>query len=86
MTNKILLVDDEETLRFVLRETLISEGYCVDVAKDGFQALERVKLKSYDLLITDIKMHGMDGLQLIREIKRNGSHLKIIIITAYGSL
>lgn len=86
MTNRILLVDDEETLRFVLRETLISEGYSVDVANDGFQALERVKLKPYDLLITDIKMHGMDGLQLIREIKRNGSHLKIIIITAYGSL
>lgn len=86
MTNRILLVDDEETLRFVLRETLISEGYSVDVANDGFQALERVKVKSYDLLITDIKMHGMDGLQLIREIKRNGSHLKIIIITAYGSL
>ncbi len=86
MTNRILLVDDEETLRFVLRETLIGEGYSVDVANDGFQALERVKLKSYDLLITDIKMHGMDGLQLIREIKRNGSHLKIIIITAYGSL
>ena len=86
MTNRILLVDDEETLRFVLRESLISEGYSVDVANDGFQALERVKDKSYDLLITDIKMHGMDGLQLIREIKRNGSHLKIIIITAYGSL
>ncbi len=86
MTNRILLVDDEETLRFVLRETLISEGYSVDVANNGFQALERVKLKPYDLLITDIKMHGMDGLQLIREIKRNGSHLKIIIITAYGSL
>jgi two-component system response regulator (stage 0 sporulation protein F) len=86
MTNRILLVDDEDTLRYVLRETLIDEGYSVDVANDGFQALERVKLKSYDLLITDIKMHGMDGLQLIREIKRNGSHLKIVIITAYGSL
>jgi len=86
MTNRILLVDDEDTLRYVLRETLIDEGYSVDVANDGFQALEHVKLKSYDLLITDIKMHGMDGLQLIREIKRNGSHLKIVIITAYGSL
>ena len=86
MTNRILLVDDEDTLRYVLRETLIGEGYSVDVANDGFQALEHVKLKSYDLLITDIKMHGMDGLQLIREIKRNGSHLKIVIITAYGSL
>jgi two-component system, response regulator, stage 0 sporulation protein F len=86
MTNSILLVDDEETLRYVLRETLISEGYSVDVANNGFQALERVKLKSYDLLITDIKMHGMDGLQLIREVKGSRSHLKIVIITAYGSL
>ena len=86
MKNRILLVDDEETLRYVLRETLISEGYSVDVAKNGFQALERFKSKPYDLLITDIKMHGMDGLQLIREIKKNGLDLKIIIITAYGSL
>ncbi len=86
MKNKILLVDDEETLRYVLSETLTSEGYSVDVAKNGFQALERFKSKPYDLLITDINMHGMDGLQLIREIKKNGLDLKIIIITAYGSL
>ncbi len=86
MSNRILLVDDEETLRCVLKETLNNEGYNVDVANDGFQALERFKLIPYDLLITDIKMHGMDGLQLIREIKKNNSHAKIIIITAYGSL
>ena len=48
--------------------------------------MERFKLASYDLIITDIKMKGMNGLQLIREIKRNGVDLKIIIITAYGSL
>lgn len=86
MKNRILLVDDEETLRYVLKETLIGEGYSVDVANNGIQALERFKAKKYDLLITDIKMHGMDGLQLIREIKGNGSGLKIVIITAYGSL
>lgn len=86
MRNNILLVDDEETLRYVLRETLTGEGYSVDVAKNGFQALEHFRLKPYDLLITDINMHGMDGLQLIREIKSNDAHLKIVIITAYGSL
>lgn len=86
MNNRILLVDDEETIRFVLRETLISEGYNVDIAEDAFQALEHFKLASYDLIITDIKMKGMNGIQLIREIKRSDLDLKIIIITAYGSL
>jgi len=86
LNNRILLVDDEETIRFVLRETLISEGYNVDIAADAFQALEHFKLASYDLIITDIKMKGMNGIQLIREIKRSDLDLKIIIITAYGSL
>ena len=56
------------------------------MARDAFQAMERFKMAPYDLIITDIKMHGMDGIQLIREIKRSGSNLKIVIITAYGSL
>ncbi|MBC8548689.1 MAG: response regulator [Candidatus Brocadiales bacterium] len=86
MNNRILLVDDEETIRYVLREALVSDGYNVDIAEDAFHALEHFKLKQYDLIITDIKMHGMDGIQLIREIKRSDSRLKVIIITAYGSL
>ncbi len=86
MNNRILLVDDEETIRYVLREALVSDGYNVDIAADAFQALDHFKLKKYDLVITDVKMHGMDGIQLIREIKKNDSCLKVIIITAYGSL
>ncbi len=86
LNNRILLVDDEETIRYVLREALISEGYSVDIAEDAFQALEHFKQKQYDLIITDVKMHGMDGIQLIREIKKIDSHLKVIMITAYGSL
>ncbi|MCP5006461.1 MAG: response regulator [Planctomycetes bacterium] len=85
MNLRILLVDDEETLRSVLQETLIEEGYSVDVASDGFQALERFSIASYDLLITDIRMQGMDGIRLIREIKRNGFPVQIIIISAYGT-
>lgn len=79
-------MDDEETIRYVLREALVSDGYSVDIAADAFQALDHFKLKQYDLVITDVKMHGMDGIQLIREIKKNDSRLKVIIITAYGSL
>ena len=66
MNNRILLVDDEETIRYVLKEALVSEGYKVDVAWDAFQAMERFKMAPYDLIITDIKMRGMDGIQLIR--------------------
>ncbi|MFQ5685521.1 MAG: response regulator [Candidatus Scalindua sp.] len=86
MNNRILLVDDEETIRYVLKEALVSEGYKVDVARDAFQAMDRFKTTPYDLIITDIKMRGMDGIQLIREIRRSDSNLKIVIITAYGSL
>lgn len=86
MNNRILLVDDEETIRYVLKEALVSEGYKVDVARDAFQAMERFKTAPYDLIITDIKMRGMDGIQLIREVKKSDSNLKIVIITAYGSL
>jgi CheY-like chemotaxis protein len=86
MNNRILLVDDEETIRYVLKEALVSEGYKVDVARDAFQAMERFKAAPYDLIITDIKMRGMDGIQLIREVKKSDSDLKIVIITAYGSL
>ena len=79
------MVDDEETLRCVLKESLAGEGYNVDVANDGFQALERFKMVPYDLLITDLRMHGMDGLQLIREVKKDNLQINVIIITAYGS-
>jgi CheY-like chemotaxis protein len=70
LNNRILLVDDEETIRYVLRETLVSDGYSVDIASDAFQALDHFKHKQYDLIITDVKMHGMDGIQLIRELKK----------------
>ncbi len=80
------MVDDEETIRYVLKEALVSDGYSVDIASDAFQALDHFKRKQYDLIITDVKMHGMDGIQLIRELKKSDSHLKVIMITAYGSL
>lgn len=86
MNNRILLVDDEETIRYVLRDALISDGYDVDIAGNAFQALEYFKPAQYDLMITDINMHGMDGFQLIREMKRYDSHLKIIIMTANDPL
>lgn len=82
---RILVVDDEPTIRDLLSRTLALAEYEVDVAADGPAALERLRQYPYDLLITDLKMPGMDGLTVIREAQRYQSNLPIIIITGYSS-
>src|SRR5499433_418046 len=67
---RILVVDDEASIRDLLAKTLALAEYDVDVAADGRSALERMRMYPYDLLIADLKMPGMDGLTVIREAKR----------------
>lgn len=86
MKKKILLVDDEETLRWALHEALTEEGYAVDNTSDGVQALEFIRKANYDLVISDLRMPTIGGLQLISEIKKIRPDVKSIIITAYGSI
>ncbi|MFN3532555.1 MAG: response regulator [Candidatus Brocadia sp.] len=86
MKKKILLVDDEETLRWALHEALAEEGYNVDNTGDGVNALEFIRKAHYDLVISDLRMPTMGGLQLISEIKKIRPDVKSIIITAYGSI
>lgn len=86
MKKKILLVDDEETLRWALQEALMEEGYNVDNTSDGVKALEFIRKANYDLVISDLRMPAMGGLQLISEIKKIRPDVKSIIITAYGSI
>lgn len=82
---RVLVVDDEESIRDLLAKTLALADYDVDVSPDGASALERMRSTSYDLLIADLKMPGMDGLSLIREVKRLGSEMPVIIITGYST-
>jgi excisionase family DNA binding protein len=82
---RILVVDDEASIRDLLSKTLALAEYDVDVAPDGRSALERLRLYPYDLLIVDLKMPGMDGLSVIREAKRLKSDLPVIIITGYST-
>jgi len=77
----VLVVDDEESIRDLLLKTLTLADYEVDVSADGTQALERLRGTTYDLLIADLKMPGMDGLSLIREARRYRADLPVIIIT-----
>src|SRR2546425_9991055 len=82
---RVLVVDDEASIRDLLAKTLALAEYDVDVAPDGRTALERMRLYPYDLLIADLKMPGMDGLAVIREAKRYKADLPVIIITGFST-
>ena len=82
---RVLVVDDEASIRDLLAKTLALAEYDVDVAPDGRSALERMRLYPYDLLIADLKMPGMDGLTVIREAKRYKADLPVIIITGFST-
>lgn len=82
---RVLVVDDESSIRELLAKTLALAEYDVETAPDGRSAIERMRLGSYDLLIADLKMPGLDGLSLIREAKRLNADLPVIIITGYST-
>ncbi len=82
---RILVVDDEASIRDLLSKTLALADYDVDVAPDGREAVERLRMLAYDLLITDLKMPGMDGLGVIREARRLKADLPVIIITGFST-
>ena len=79
----MLVVDDEETIRDLLSKTLALAEYDVDLAPDGRTALDRLRIIQYDLLITDLRMPGVDGLTVIREARRLKADIPVIIITGY---
>ena len=82
---RILVVDDEQAVRDLLAKTLTMADYDVDTAPDGPTALERLRAAEYELLITDLKMPGMDGLSVIREARRIRPELAVVIITGYST-
>ncbi|MFQ6008042.1 MAG: sigma-54-dependent transcriptional regulator [Candidatus Zixiibacteriota bacterium] len=82
----ILVVDDKDSLRNMLSETLNEEGHQVDCAADGRRALELVHNKSYDLVLTDLKMPDIDGLEVLSSVKDVDSDTSVIVMTAYGTI
>ena len=82
---RILIVDDEQGVRDLLTRALSGGDYDVDVAPDGKTATEQLRTIEYDLLITDLKMPGMDGLAVIREARRLFPELPVIIMTGYST-
>src|SRR5436853_3151466 len=84
-TEKILVVDDEQSMAQFLGIVLRKEGYQVSTANNGRDAMEKVKSESFDVVITDIKMPGMAGIQLLQGLKKHDPTLPVVIMTAYAS-
>jgi two-component system response regulator (stage 0 sporulation protein F) len=86
MGKKVLIVDDQYGIRILLNEVLEKEGYEVFQAPNGPAALDIVKGKKPDLVLLDMKIPGMDGLEILRHIRVIEPDLKVIMMTAYGEL
>jgi DNA-binding NtrC family response regulator len=83
--HKILIVDDEQSMAQFLAIVLRKEGYDVATVNNGRDALEKVKSETFDVVITDIKMPGMNGIQVLEGIKKHDPGLPVVIMTAYAS-
>ena len=82
----ILVVDDDAVARDLLVEALRKEGYQVEAVVDGAQAIERGRLKRFDVVLTDIRMGSVDGLEVLREFKQISPDTLIVLLTAFGSM
>ncbi len=82
----VLLVEDKAELRAMLRKFLERSGYFVDEAPDGSSAIEKVRARRYLFVLSDLKLPGQSGIEVLREAKRADSALPVILVTAYGSV
>jgi len=82
----LLLVEDKNELRAMLRKALERSGYTVDEAPDGTAAIQKVRARRYLLVITDLKMPGASGLDVLRETKHADATIPVILLTAFGSV
>ena len=86
MSAKILIADDEKNIRDSLKLVLDEEGYSTDVASDGEEALQKIEAENFDIVITDIKMPKVDGMQLLETSTKIAPDSFFIIMTAYASV
>ncbi|PFR91513.1 response regulator [Priestia megaterium] len=86
LAEKILIVDDQYGIRILLTEVLQKEGYTTFQAANGFQAIDITKEQAPDLVLLDMKIPGMDGIEILKRLKEHDETIKVIIMTAYGEL
>jgi DNA-binding response OmpR family regulator len=81
---KILVVDDEENIRELYRDELAEEGYRVEMAENGTQALAKFESFRPDLVTLDVMMPGMDGIEVLRRIRAKDPSIPVLLLTAFG--
>lgn len=88
MSNKsiVLVVDDQPGIRRLLMEVLTEEGYVVYTAANGYEGMQKAKDLNPALILMDMKMPGMDGIETLRELKNINQSDRVIMMTAYGEL
>jgi len=86
MNKRILIVDDEKNIRTTLSAYLLSLGYEQEIAVNGQEALDKLKDSKYDLVLLDIKMPVMNGIQILKEMRRLEDKTNVIMMTAYGTI
>lgn len=83
---KILIIDDERSIRNSLKEILVDEGYVVDVAEDGAQGLAMADKEKYSIIFCDIKMPGMDGVEVLDKLVEMGIDSAVVMISGHGDI
>ncbi len=86
MSAKILIVDDEATIRESLKESLLAEGYEAEIAESGEEALAKTHSTVYDLVVTDLRLPGVSGLDILNALRNQGNDTPVIMMTAYGDV
>jgi DNA-binding NtrC family response regulator len=86
MGKKVLIVDDELNSRTLLAQLFHEEGYSADTAENGSVALKILENTTFDILITDIRMPVLDGIELFHRVKELYPHMPVIFFTAYGTI
>ncbi|SNX53288.1 response regulator transcription factor [Thermoanaerobacterium sp. RBIITD] len=83
---RILVVDDEPYLTDILYKSLKEDGYSVDIAQDGIDGMEYAKLNVYDVIILDIMLPGIDGIQILKNLRNMGINTPVLMLTAKDAL
>lgn len=83
---KVLVIDDEDIVRTSCIRVLSPEGYQVSVAQNGMEGIRMIEEENFDVVLTDLKMPDMDGIEILKKIKKEWPSIEVIIITGYQAI
>ncbi len=84
--SRVLVIDDERSIRNTLKDILEFEKYTVELAEDGFKALDILRIKDFDVILCDIKMPGMDGIEVLQKIEEIKPDIPVVMISGHGNI